>query len=195
MKRNNGDVTEKGITFKVGDKVLLDGKNLKTTQPKAKLSNKRHGPFKITDVLGPLTYCLKLPLKWCIHPVFHASLLVPYIETPAHGPNFLGVPPNLLDANEEYNMKEILDSRPTRNKWGMEYLVNWLDYSSSKNTWEPVLGLTKALDKIADFRKAHPKAYKKPLPCLQGLGVSIRDIWAGTSALQMQAQPKEGVLS
>ncbi len=70
-----------------------------------------------------------------------------------------------------------------------------LDYLRSKNTWEPALRLTKALDKIADFHKAYPKAYKKPLSYLQGLGVSIKDIWAGTSALQAQAQPKEGVLS
>ncbi len=92
-------------------------------------------------------------------------------------------------------MEEILNSQLTRNKRGVEYLVKWLDYSSSKNTWEPVSGLTKALDKIADFCKAHPKVYKKPLPRLQGLGVSIRDIWAETSALQAQVQSKEGVLS
>ncbi len=177
--------------FKVGDKVLLDGKNLKTIQPKAKLSDKRHGPFEITDVLNPVTYCLKLLPKWHIHPVFHASLLVPYIKTPAHGLNFLGVPPDLLDTDKEYNMEEILDLRPTCNKQGMEYLVKWLDYSSSENMWEPVLGLTKVLNNITNFYKA----YKKPLPRLQGLDVSIGDIWAGTSALQAQAQPKEGVLS
>ncbi len=71
--------------FKIGDKVLLDGKNLKTMQPKAKLSDKQHRPFEITDVLGPVIYCLKLPPKWRIHPVFHTFLLVPYIETPAQG--------------------------------------------------------------------------------------------------------------
>ncbi len=169
--------------FKVGDKVLLDSKNLKTTRPKAKLSNKQHEPFKITDILGPVIYHLKLPPMWHIHPVFHTSLLAPYIETPAHGPNFPGVPPDLLDTDEEYNVEEILDSRPTCNKRGVEYLVKWLDCLSLENIWEPALGLTKALDKIADFYKAHPKAYKKPLPRLQGLGVSIEDIWAETSAL------------
>ncbi len=120
--------------FKIGDKVLLDGKNLKMTQLKAKLSDKQHGPFEITNVLGPVTYCLKLPVKWRIHPVFHAFLLVPYIETPAYDPNFPGVPLDLLNTDEEYNMEEILDSWPTRNKWGVEYLVKWLDYLSSKNT-------------------------------------------------------------
>ncbi len=108
---------------------------------------------------------------------------LPHIETPAHGSNFPGVPPDLLEADEKYNVKEILDSQLTRNKRGVEYLMMWLNYSSSKNMWEPALGLTKALNKIADFYKAHPKAYRKPLPCLQGLSVLIGDIWAGTSAL------------
>ncbi len=134
MKRNNRDVTKKDIMFKVGDRVLLDGKNLKTTLPKAKLSDKQHGPFKITDVLGPVTYRLKLPPKWRIHPVFHAFLLAPYIKTPAHGPNFLGVPSDLLNTNKEYNVKEILDLWPTCNKQGIKYLVKWLNYSSSENT-------------------------------------------------------------
>ncbi len=99
--------------FKVRDKMLLNSKNLKTTQPKAKLSDKRHGPFEITDILGPVTYCLKLPPKWRIHPVFHTSLLAPYIETPAYGPNFPGAPSDLLNTDEEYNMEEILNLWPT----------------------------------------------------------------------------------
>ncbi len=192
IKRNNKDVTEKGIMFKIGDKVLLDGKNLKMTRPKAKLSDKQHKPFEITDVLGSVTYCLKLLPKWHIHPVFHTFLLAPYIETPAHNPNFLGVPPNLLDADEKYDVEEILNSWLTCNKWGVEYLMKWLDYSSFENMWELVLRLTKVLDKIADFHKAHPKVYKKPLSCLQGLNISIRDIWAGTSALRRKCSLKRG---
>lgn len=195
MKRNNGDVTKKGITFKVGDKVLLDGKNLKTTRPKAKLSDKHHGPFEVTDVLGPVNYRLKLPPTWRIHPVFHAALLLPYVETEAHGPNFPSNPPELIDDKEEYDVETILDSRATRNKRGVQYLVKWLDYPSSDNSWEPSSNLTKALPLIEEFHRRHPNAYSKPLPRLRTLGVTVNDIWARTSALQAQAHPKEGVLS
>jgi hypothetical protein len=60
--------------FKKGDQVWLDSRNLKTIYHK-KMKPKREGPFTITEVLGPVTYRLKLPTTWRIHNVFHAALL------------------------------------------------------------------------------------------------------------------------
>ena len=48
------------IPFQKGEKVWLDSRNLKTLYHK-KMAPRREGPFKITDVLGPLTYRLQLP--------------------------------------------------------------------------------------------------------------------------------------
>jgi hypothetical protein len=87
----DGEPNTNSETYKVGDKVWLDGRNLKTTQPKAKLGPRRFGPFDIISVLGPVTYRLAIPPKWRnarVHPVFHASLLTRYHDTPTHGPNF-----------------------------------------------------------------------------------------------------------
>jgi len=53
------------------------------------MAPKREGPFKIEQVMGPLTFKLKLPITWRIHNVFHATLLMPYTEIEIHGPNFL----------------------------------------------------------------------------------------------------------
>jgi hypothetical protein len=39
-----------------------------------KIAPKREGPFEIDEVLGPVTYSLKLPKTWKIHDVFHAIL-------------------------------------------------------------------------------------------------------------------------
>jgi hypothetical protein len=50
-----------------------------------KMAPKREGPFEIEEVLGPVTYRLKLPTTWKIHNVFHAVLLKPYVETEVHG--------------------------------------------------------------------------------------------------------------
>ena len=61
-------------SFRKGEKVWLDSRNLKTLYHK-KMAPKREGPFEIIDVLGPLTYRLNLPEAWRIHNVFHASLL------------------------------------------------------------------------------------------------------------------------
>jgi hypothetical protein len=62
------------IPFVKGQKVWLDTCNLKTSYHK-KIAPKREGPFKINEVLKPVTYRLKLPETWKIHNVFHAILL------------------------------------------------------------------------------------------------------------------------
>ena len=55
--------------FKENQKVW----NLKMNHHK-KIAPKREGPFEIKEVLGPVTYPLKLLTTWKIH-VFHATLL------------------------------------------------------------------------------------------------------------------------
>jgi len=55
----------RGFTpFKKGEQVWLDGRNLKIGYLSWKLAPKREGPFMITEVLGPVTYRLKLPNQW-----------------------------------------------------------------------------------------------------------------------------------
>ena len=49
--------------FTKGQQVWLDLRNLKMNYHK-KISPKREGPFIIEEVLGPLTYRLKLPESW-----------------------------------------------------------------------------------------------------------------------------------
>ena len=77
-----------GRTFKEGDQVWLEGRNLHIDQPSAKLAPKRHGPFTIKRVLSPITYQLILPNTWKIHDVFHIDLLTQFVETDFHGPNY-----------------------------------------------------------------------------------------------------------
>jgi hypothetical protein len=65
--------------FKKNQKMWLDTRNLKMNHHK-KIALKREGPFKIDEVLGPVTYQLKLPNSWKIHNIFHAVLLRPYVD-------------------------------------------------------------------------------------------------------------------
>ena len=74
--------------FKKEQKVWLDSRHLKTNYHK-KMALKREGPFEVEEVLGPLTYWLKLPPSWKIHNVFHATLLRPYKENDVHGENYI----------------------------------------------------------------------------------------------------------
>ena len=126
---------DKRVEFKIGDKVWLEGRNLRSDRPSTKLAAKRYGPFKITKVLSPITYQIQLPLSWKIHDVFHVDLLTLYKETPMHGPNYLEPPPDLINGEEEYEVEAILDSR----RWGrgrkQQYLVKWKGYSEADNQW------------------------------------------------------------
>jgi hypothetical protein len=90
--------------------VWLEGHNLHIDQPAAKLAPRRHGPFRVAQVMSPVSYRLALPLQWKIHPVFHIDLLSPYRETEVHGINYQRPPPELIDHEEEYEVEDILDS-------------------------------------------------------------------------------------
>ena len=85
VAKGNGTILSQ---YHVGDQVWLEGKNLKFPYQATKLNPKHYGPFRVTREISPVAYQLQLPPSWNIHPVFHASLLSPYSETPSHSPNF-----------------------------------------------------------------------------------------------------------
>jgi hypothetical protein len=111
--------------YEVGEKVWLEGTNLKMMHLSSKLAPKRYGPFTITKVISPVVVCLKLPDQWQIHDVFHTSLITPYTETPEHGPNFEQPALELIDREEEYKVEAVLGSRCVRpkNKTRLQYLL------------------------------------------------------------------------
>jgi len=139
--------------FEKGQKVWLDGRNLKIGYESWKLASKREGPFEITEIIGPITYHLKLLDQWQIHPVFHASLLSPYQETKTHSPNFPQPPPDFIEGEEEYEVEAIIAHR----KWGKghRYLVKWTSYLSSENSWQSSDDLKRAPEILEEYNLAH----------------------------------------
>ena len=121
--------------FQEGDMVWLDGHNLWIDQPSIKLAAKCHGPFRVTQVMSPVNYCLELPMQWQIHPVFHIDLLMPYKETPIHGANYQCPPLELIDGEEEYKVEKVIASRHFRHGRKLQYLVKWKGYPDSDNMW------------------------------------------------------------
>jgi hypothetical protein len=93
--------------FGKNQRVWLDMRNLKMNHHK-KIVPKQEGPFKIDEVLGPVTYQLKLPNSWKIHNMFHATLLRPYIKNKVYGNNYLRPLPELLKGEEVYEVETIL---------------------------------------------------------------------------------------
>ena len=73
-----------------------------------KIGPKREGPFKIIKVIGSVTYQLKLPPTWRIHPVFHTTLLRQYKETEVYGASFPRLPPDMIEGEEVYEVEWIL---------------------------------------------------------------------------------------
>ena len=83
--------------YKPGDQVWLEVTHLKLPHQGSKLNPKQYGPFKVLKEISPVAFKLELPVSWTIHLVFHMSLLTPYIETLAHGPNYSHPPPDLIN--------------------------------------------------------------------------------------------------
>ena len=121
--------------YQEGDLVWLEGRNLQTNQPAAKLAARRHGPFPIRKVLSPVTYQLILPATWKLHLVFHTDLLTPYRETLFHGRSYKRPPPDFIADQEEYEVEKVLDMRHYRRKRTRQYLVKWKGYPDSNNEW------------------------------------------------------------
>jgi hypothetical protein len=143
--------------YKEGDLVWLEGKNLCINQPTAKLAPRRHGPFKVIQVMSAVNYRLELPTQWSIHPVFHTDLLTPYKETIMHGPNFTRPTPELIDGEEEYSVEKILDSRRFGRRRQLQYLVKWEGYPDADNMWVDKDDVF-ADDKIREFKNSNPES-------------------------------------
>ena len=138
--------------FTQGQKVWLDTRNLKTNYHK-KISPRREGPFEIEDVLGPLTYRLKLPETWKIHNVFHATLLKPYIKTEAHRNNYPRPLPELIEGEEVYEVDSIVRHR--RRGCGYQYLVKWVGYPITETTWESETAFSNDGDILSQYKTHH----------------------------------------
>jgi len=176
MKRSGPTVPSNA--FKEGDLAWLEGTNIRTTHPKAKLAPRRHGPFKVVYSTATNTKLL-LPKSWRIHPVFHNSLISPYKETTAHGPNYTRPPPDIVEGEDEhYEVEIVLQSRLTPNRRGVQYLVKWKGYPDSENSWLPASGMKHATDLVRQFHAKNPRS---PKP-------------SSIQALQAQQDHKEGIL-
>ena len=138
--------------FKKNQKVGLDTRNLKMNYHK-KITPKREGPFEIEEVLGPVTYQLKLPTTWKIHNVFHATLLGPYIENKVYGNNYPKPLPELLKGEEVYEVETILKHQ--RRGRGYQYYVKWKGYLITKATWESESAFSNDRDMLQMYKERH----------------------------------------
>src|SRR5260370_14634497 len=147
-------------SFLVGTQVWLEGTHLRLPYQATKLAPKRYGPFKIIREVSPVAYQLHLPMAWTIHNIFHASLLSPYRETNAHGPNYSRPPPDLIEGEEEYEVERVVNHRYTGRARTLQYLIKWKGYPEADNTWEPADQIH-APQFIKAYHQQHPLEDKR----------------------------------
>jgi len=154
VRQKMAERSTRGFTpFKKGEQVWLDGWNLKICYLSQKLAPKWEEPFTITEVLGLVTYHLKLQNQWQIHNILHTSLLSPYHETEMHGLNFMKPPPDLVEGKEEYEIETIMSHKKCGP--GYWYLIKWKGYPISDNTWEPASGFKNAQEILTEYQFTH----------------------------------------
>jgi hypothetical protein len=149
--------------LRVGDRVWLKRKNVKTTRPSNKLDYKLLGPYTILSKVGSRAYKLDLPPNAKIHPVFHISLLEPSQPTSTTIPGHIQPPPLpiVLDDEEEWEVEEIVDSR--RHRGQIQYRVKWTGFHDPDTTWYPADNFQNSPDAITQFHRRYPN---KPAPQL-----------------------------
>jgi len=155
-RKDNKKLTE----IKEGDQVWLEGRNLSIASNR-KLSPKRYGPFKVSQKISPVAMRLDLPASMKIHNVFHTDLLLPYKETEQYGTPYTRPPP-IIDSEEEYEIKNILDTRRFGRKRKLQYLVHWKGYPHSDDQWIDHQDLH-ALDLLADFYLTNSATAGRPI--------------------------------
>ena len=124
-------------SFKVGDKVWLSLRNVRTTRESKKLDAKQ-AKYTVLEVVGTHSYRLDTPPG--IHNVFHSQLLRPASYDPLVGQEQDDTQPNpeILEDDEEYVVERILDEKTVRRGRGRatKLLVKWKGYA--RPTWEPL---------------------------------------------------------
>ncbi|KIO01401.1 hypothetical protein M404DRAFT_78742, partial [Pisolithus tinctorius Marx 270] len=149
-QRSKGTYTE----FAIGDKVWLDASDLKRDVPSRKLVPQCHGPFVISERISPVAYKLQLPPSWQIHPVFHTSKLTPFIEMHEYGLEQPLPPPELVGDKNKWEIEAILKHKCVH-KQKYLYLVKWLSYPHSQNSWESEENLINAPEVLGEYKHVH----------------------------------------
>jgi hypothetical protein len=152
MKKYYDEHRREAPVFKVGDMVLLEGKNIETDRPTKKFDDTRLGPYEILEKVGAAAWKLRIPETNQMHPVFNEQLLTPFVEPPEHRKEERPAP-KIVSGHDEYAVDEILKHR--KRGRGFQYLIKWKNYPLGERTWEPTRHLTHAKKILDKYNKDH----------------------------------------
>ena len=107
--------------YQVENQVWLSTKNLQTKCLCQKLNMRRADSFKVKWVINSYAYELDLLRVYGVHSVFHVNLIDPVVTDPLKGHWQEPSPLILIDREEKWLMKEILDAQKIRRS--LNYLI------------------------------------------------------------------------
>jgi len=167
MRRYADRKRQDAPVYKVGDLVMLSGRNIQTRRPAKKMDHKNHGPFEVEKIVSPLAVKLALPRNWRIHNVFHVSLLEPYRGSALReSPDAAKVlrETDDIEYSAEYYVDEVMASTQRTKKSRVLYLIKWLDYPDRKDwTQEPYESFSVGgREKLVIFHTKFPDAPRDP---------------------------------
>ncbi|SGY78585.1 BQ5605_C008g04896 [Microbotryum silenes-dioicae] len=132
------------------------------------LDSHKLGPFRIQRIISPAAFKLELPASMKIHPVFHVSLLEPYqANSLASRCSNPPPPPEIINGEEGYQVKQILDSRNNRRSRRLEYFVDWTGYGPQDRQWVSAADFDYDDSLVIEFHTRHP--HKPGFERIQGL--------------------------
>ena len=167
MRRYADRKRQDAPVYKVGDLVMLNGRNIQTRRPTKKMDHKNHGPFLVEKIVSPHAIQLALPRNWRIHNVFHVSLLEPYRRSALReSPDAAQILRDTddIEYSEEYDVDEVMAATQRTKKSRVMYLVKWLDYPARKDwTQEPYESFSVGgREKLVIFHTKFPDAPRDP---------------------------------
>ena len=146
--------------YQIGDRLLLNTKNLRFKEGKHKLMPKWIGPFIVLRKHGPCSYELDLPTKWRVHRTFHTSLLRKFPNQSSGGPPI----PEIIDGQAVFEVASILDTRLTKHTNKADerfYRVRWAHHGPEFDTWEPADNLVQCEEVLKEFWQARNNAAER----------------------------------
>jgi len=148
------------ISFEIGDQVMINVHSLKlpdVTEGKGiKTTRRFEGPFEIIDKLSNITYRLRIPHEYDIHPVLSITHLEKYLSSPEEFGERKQLEPlrEKQKITEEYKVIEIVKERRIKKnkKYCREYLCNWKGYGVT-DEWIPEKFLRNTHKLLTEWKK------------------------------------------
>ena len=146
--------------FQEGDKVVINRKNLGLLNDEKgrgnKLLTKYEGPFEIIQKLSSVSYRLRMPASFGMHPVLNIEHLERYQESPEEFGERPKIRMKRMDFKElpEYQVERIVAESWRKGRNGKRipiYRVRYTDYGPEADTWEPRQNLKNAPAVLGDW--------------------------------------------